>query len=91
LSGRWRNADGLRQLANRRLCDAKSFAPPVRSYPERHRPGKQASFPDELAEMCLAHLVGSEVERAYRRSELIAKRRELLTAWADYCASGLRA
>ena len=41
--------------------------------------------------MCLAHLVGSEVERAYRRSELRAKRRELLTAWADYCASEVRA
>ena len=52
---------------------------------------EQTSFPREIAEMCLAHLVGSEVERAYRRSELLAKRRELLTAWADYCASGVRA
>ena len=30
-------------------------------------------------------LVCSKVERAYRRTELLAKRRELLTAWADYC------
>ena len=48
---------------------------------------EQTSFPREIAEMCLAHLVGNEVERAYRRSELLAKRRELLTAWADYCGS----
>ena len=48
---------------------------------------EQTGFPREIAEMCLAHLVGNEVERAYRRSELLAKRRELLTAWADYCAS----
>ena len=48
---------------------------------------EQTSFPREIAEMCLAHLVCSEVERACRRSELLAKRRELLTAWADYCGS----
>ena len=40
--------------------------------------------------MCLAHHLGSEVERAYRRSELLAKRRELLTAWQTIAgASGL--
>jgi integrase len=44
-------------------------------------------FPREIAEMCLAHQVGNEVERAYRRSELLAKRRALLEAWADFCAS----
>jgi integrase len=44
-------------------------------------------FPREIAEMCLAHVVGNDVERAYRRSELLAKRRALLEAWADFCAS----
>ena len=35
--------------------------------------------------MCLAHVVGSAVERAYQRSDLIAKRRQLLDAWANHC------
>ena len=48
---------------------------------------EQTSFPREIAKLCLAHQVGNEVERAYRRSELLAKRRELLTQWADFCAS----
>lgn len=39
----------------------------------------------ELAEMALAHTVGSHVERAYRRTDLIEKRRELATAWAAHC------
>lgn len=36
----------------------------------------------DLAEMALAHTVGSEVERAYRRSDLIERRRTLAEAWA---------
>jgi hypothetical protein len=27
------------------------------------------------------------VEKAYRRGELLAKRRQLMAAWANYCAS----
>ena len=42
-------------------------------------------FPREISELCLAHEVGSEVERAYRRSDLLFKRRELMQTWADYC------
>ena len=37
-------------------------------------------------EMCLAHDVGSSVERAYRRTDLIDQRRTLLQSWADYVA-----
>jgi integrase len=47
---------------------------------------EQTAFPAELAEMALAHSVGSAVEAAYRRSDLFDKRRKLMTAWADYCA-----
>ena len=43
------------------------------------------SAPREIAELCLAHQVGSEVERAYRRSDLLAKRRSLMRQWADFC------
>jgi integrase len=47
--------------------------------------GDMTDFPRELAETALAHVVGSEVEAAYRRSTALEKRRELMTAWADYC------
>jgi integrase len=43
------------------------------------------SFPRELAESALAHVVGDEVERAYRRGDLFDKRRELMQAWARHC------
>jgi integrase len=38
-----------------------------------------------LAEMALAHTVGDAVERAYQRSDLFAKRRQLADAWAKFC------
>jgi integrase len=46
---------------------------------------EQTAFPREIAEMSLGHVVGSDVERAYQRSDLFEKRRELMQAWADYC------
>jgi integrase len=46
---------------------------------------EQTSFPNHIIEQALAHTVGSEVERAYRRSDLLDKRRELMTAWANFC------
>ena len=46
--------------------------------------GDVTTFPRELAEAALAHKVGDEVERAYRRSDALEKRRKLMQAWADY-------
>ena len=34
--------------------------------------------------MALAHAIANPVEAAYRRGDLIGKRRELMQAWADY-------
>ncbi len=38
----------------------------------------------DLAEMALAHNVGSEVERAYRRTDMLERRRGLLESWGRY-------
>ncbi len=53
--------------------------------------GEATQFPREVAEAALAHAVGSEVERAYRRGDALEKRREMMTAWADYLADADRA
>ncbi|MDE2906934.1 MAG: integrase, partial [Acidobacteriota bacterium] len=41
-----------------------------------------------VVETALAHAVGSGVERAYRRGDLLAKRRLLMDAWAEYVVVG---
>ena len=38
----------------------------------------------DIAEMALAHRVGSDVERSYARSDLFEKRRALMDAWAAF-------
>jgi integrase len=43
------------------------------------------SFPNHVVEQALAHTIGSAVEAAYRRGDLLDKRRELMNAWATYC------
>jgi integrase len=42
------------------------------------------SYPSELAEIALAHTVGSAVERAYRRGDMMEKRRRLMADWASF-------
>ena len=41
---------------------------------------EQASFPNELSEMALAHTIESKVESAHRRGDLLEKRREMMEA-----------
>ncbi len=47
---------------------------------------ERTEFPTEVAEMALAHVVGSKVEAAYRRGDLFEKRRRLAETWAAYCS-----
>jgi len=46
---------------------------------------EETDAPREVAEACLAHTTGSEVERAYRRTDFLDRRRDLMLKWANYC------
>jgi integrase len=48
--------------------------------------GDEKDVPREIIEQALAHAVGTEVERAYRRSDAREKRRKLMEEWVDYLA-----
>ncbi|MBP2301963.1 tyrosine-type recombinase/integrase [Azospirillum picis] len=41
--------------------------------------------PSDVAEMALAHTIKNKVEAAYRRGDLLEKRRVLMKLWADFC------
>ena len=45
------------------------------------------NFPTEVVEMALAHVIEDKTEAAYRRGELLEKRRLLLDQWALFCNS----
>lgn len=46
-----------------------------------------ANAPREVAEMSLSHRLGSQVEQAYARSDLLEKRRTLTERWSRYVTS----
>lgn len=48
---------------------------------------EETSFPREIAEAALAHVVGDATERAYRRGDALEKRRDMMTAWATFCTT----
>ena len=49
---------------------------------------EETNHPSEVAEMALAHTISNKVEAAYRRRDLLEKRRLLMNDWQNYCLSG---
>jgi integrase len=49
--------------------------------------GEATSYPTDLAEASLAHVLKSKTEQAYARGDQIEKRRKLMEAWAKFCAT----
>jgi integrase len=48
---------------------------------------EQTAHANHTIELSLAHSIGSEAEKAYRRGPMIEKRRRLMLDWAKYCTS----
>jgi integrase len=49
---------------------------------------ERTTYPRDMAEIALAHTVGSEVERAYRRSDMLERRRKMMNDWANFVTEG---
>jgi integrase len=50
---------------------------------------EQTDTPRAVAEISLAHTIGSAVEAAYRRGDLFEKRRILMSKWEKYCGKNI--
>ncbi len=48
---------------------------------------ERTSFQNEVVEAALAHVIGNQVEQAYRRTDLFEKRRRLMQQWATFCTT----
>jgi integrase len=66
--------------ASGRSVTAHGFRATFRTWAE-----EVATFPHAVVEQAMGHQVGNQVERVYRRTDVLAKRRELMEAWAVYC------
>jgi len=47
--------------------------------------GEVSSFPRDVCEMALAHVIQNKVEAAYRRGDMFDKRRKMMEEWAKWC------
>jgi integrase len=47
---------------------------------------ERSPYPHEMAEMALAHVIGNKVEAAYRRGDMIERRRQMMSDWAQWCS-----
>jgi hypothetical protein len=51
---------------------------------------ERTNYPNHVVEMALAHTIGDKVEAAYRRGDLLDKRRRLMDEWARFCDAPLQ-
>jgi integrase len=49
---------------------------------------EQTNYQNHVVEMALAHTIKDQTEAAYRRGDMLEKRRELMNDWAGYCVGG---
>ncbi len=49
---------------------------------------EKTDYPRDMAEIALAHTVGNEVERAYRRGDMMEKRRKMMADWQQFLKGG---
>ena len=49
---------------------------------------ERTAYPREVCEMALAHAVENKTEGAYRRTDFLEKRRELMEVWTRHCSVG---
>jgi integrase len=48
---------------------------------------ERTRFDNHVVEAALAHISGDKIERAYRRTDVLEKRRALMDAWSQFCAT----
>jgi len=46
---------------------------------------EETNHPSDVAEAALAHMIANKTEAAYRRGNLLEKRRVMMAEWAAYC------
>ena len=78
-------SDMAMNMAKRRMdwkgsdCDVHGFRSSFKDWAR-----ETTSFPNELSEAALAHVIGDKVEAAYARGDVLERRRELMQAWAGF-------
>jgi integrase len=73
------NAGGYRDRASKRPAVPHGLRSTFRDWV-----AERTHFAGDMAEVALAHKIGSAVEASYRRGDMIEKRRTMMAAWSDF-------
>jgi integrase len=84
---------GLSNMAMAELLDGMGYKPELATVHGFRSTFKDwamemTDYPHEMSEIALAHKVSNKVDAAYRRGDMLAKRRKLMDDWAAYCGGG---
>lgn len=74
----------LRRMGYGSNCEKGPYVPHGFRSSFRDWAGEVSIFPRDVVEMALAHVIKNKTEAAYRRGDLLIKRRKLMDAWAEY-------
>jgi len=77
------NPHGLRKLLRRmgHSVTAHGFRASFKTWA-----GERTNYAREVVEAALAHVIGDAAEQAYARGDMLARRRQLMETWAEYCS-----
>ena len=83
---------GMSKMSMRRVMQRLQHRESVHGFRAAFRSwaAAETNFPREVCERALAHVVGSQTERAYERGDSFAKRRKLMEAWSRFVSSPAR-
>jgi integrase len=70
----------------RGMCPGSGFVPHGFRSTFRDWCSERTSFPHEVVEAALAHVIADKTVAAYARSDLFERRRTLMSTWAEFCA-----
>ncbi|MGR1580098.1 tyrosine-type recombinase/integrase [Thalassobius sp. S69A] len=73
------DGDGWKDTQSNRVATPHGFRSTFRDWA-----AEETEWPREMAEIALAHNMGSAVERAYRRSDMLERRRAMMQDWANF-------
>jgi integrase len=78
----WVLNDILRRMGHDGAITVHGFRAAFRTWA-----AERTAYPREIIEQCLAHAIGDAVEQAYQRSDLVERRRRLMSEWSDFCSA----
>lgn len=72
--------DKLLQVTMGYECTVHGFRSSFRDWA-----GERTNYPNDLCEMALAHTIRNKTEAAYRRGDMLEKRRQMMNDWQKFC------